>query len=1031
MPRSSRLATAMLQFSLVVSLTLRTPPQAHAQADDRAAIRATVEQFFAADQSKDLAALMSLWSERSPDLASYRESARRVFAAPDAPAVKGFSLGPLALEDGRAKLRLAVETAAAGQQAAPPRKRERVMQLVKEGETWKVWRYLSSEDALAEELVRARDEDERRALLEENKGFVSTTELVRALGRQGRPLLNRGQFEEGLRIYELGYRIAETRGDKPAMAYASGILGIFHYTRTDYEPALEHYQRALTLAEEIPDKVIASHALNNIAVIYGLRGDNGKALEHYQKSLRLAEETGNKSATANAVNNIGTIHAAQGNHAQSLAYFQRSLKLVEELGLKPETGIALENIGSAYQSLGDYAQALAYLERGLKLHEELGDKAGAASALGSIGALYGTRGDYARALSYYERSLKLAEEAGDRERIASTLNKIGNAYVSLRKYEQALDAAQRSAATAVRVGLPGRFWQARTTEGDAHRLAGRPAPARAAYLEAIKTVEELRAQVAGGEQDRQRFFEDKVAPYHGMVELSVAGGDLPQALSYAERAKGRVLLDVLSRGRVDINKAMTADELKRGRALTAEVTSLNARISELKQGQKPDAALLDELEARLAKARLDHESFQTSLYAAHPELKVQRGQTGPLTLDEMAGLLSDGKTALLEYVTLEDRTYLFVVTRAGEAGGRGRPPIDVRLYPIAVKGEELGEMARAFRRRIAERDLTIKKPARQLYDLLVKPAERQLLGARKLCIVPDGPLWELPFQALWQGEQGYLLEQYAVFYAPSLAVLREMVKRGDGLRASPRGGLAGAGAAGRGTVKASMKDSLPSLFAVGNPRLSGEAVARVRSVDGDEPVGPLPDTEKEVNALAELYGRAGSRVLTGETAREETVKSQAGAYTVLHFATHAQLDDRNPMYSRVMLSHGAGGGAREDGLLETWEIMNLDLAAEMVVLSACQTARGRVGAGEGMIGMSWALFVAGSPAAVVSQWKVDSARTAELMVEFHRNLLRGGPRGRPVETKAGALREASLKILRGPYNHPVYWAGFVLIGDEK
>ena len=192
----------------------------------------------------------------------------------------------------------------------------------------------------------------------------------------------------------------------------------------------------------------------------------------------------------------------------------------------------------------------------------------------------------------------------------------------------------------------------------------------------------------------------------------------------------------------------------------------------------------------------------------------------------------------------------------------------------------------------------------------------------------------------------------------------------------------------------------------------------------DDDFVPLPGAEQEVNALGELYGRNRSKVLVGDKAAEEVIKNEAERYRLLHFATHAILDDRNPMYSRIILSRPKD--KRQDGMLEAWELMKLDLTAEMVVLSACQTARGRIGAGEGMIGMSWALFVAGSPSVVVSQWKVDSDRTMELMIEFHQNLVR-----RKSATKAEALRAAALKLQHGKYNHPVYWAGFVLIGNER
>jgi CHAT domain-containing protein/tetratricopeptide (TPR) repeat protein len=826
----------------------------------------------------------------------------------------------------------------------------------------------------------------------------------------------------------LADEIARNFQDKAAMAVASGMLGIFHYTRDDHPLALEYYQTALKLAEEIGDKAIVSHALNNIGSIYYLQGDNMRALEHYQRSLRLAEEVSNKVATGNALNNIGAIHATQGHTAQALEYYHRSLKLVEEIGVKAEIATALSNLGRTYQMEGDYQQALSHLERSLKLAEEVGDKSGMVSALNGIGMLNSSRGDHARALEYYQRSLKLAGEVEHGEGIAVALNRSGDAYLSLGRYEAALEAAQRAASKAREVGLLRQYQEAWTVAGTAHRLLGQTEPARAAFLEAIAAVERLRDQVAGGEQDQQRFFEDKLSPYHGMIELAVARNDPFEALSYAERARGRVLLDVLSRGRVDINKAMTGEEIRRSHALTTEIASLNARIFALKQEQKPDGALIAELDARLAKARLDYESFQSNLYAAHPELKVQRGQPRPLSRDDVAALLSDGQTALLAYACLEDRSYLFVVTRAGGGSGRAHAPIDLRVYPLDVKSKELGEMTRAFRHQVAERDLRIKQASRPLFDLLVKPAERQLRGVKKLCIVPDGPLWELPFQALWSGEQGYLLERYAVFYAPSLTVLREMVRKGDGLRALHRRREAGVE---RAAMQASVRVPSPTLFAIGNPRLRGETLSRVSSFDREEPLYPLPDAEKEVNILAGLYGRARSKVLIGDMAREEEVKAQAGGYMVLHFATHAQLDDRNPMYSRIMLSHATGDAPREDGLLEAWEITKLDLAAEMVVLSACQTGRGGVRAGEGMIGMSWALFVAGSPTAVVSQWKVGSAITADLMVEFHRNLLHDRPRHAAAFTKAEALREAALKILRGSHNHPFYWAGFVLIGNEK
>jgi CHAT domain-containing protein len=194
---------------------------------------------------------------------------------------------------------------------------------------------------------------------------------------------------------------------------------------------------------------------------------------------------------------------------------------------------------------------------------------------------------------------------------------------------------------------------------------------------------------------------------------------------------------------------------------------------------------------------------------------------------------------------------------------------------------------------------------------------------------------------------------------------------------------------------------------------------------GETSFDSLPQAEQEVKTIGEIYGADASTILIGNAAREETFKATASKYPVLHFAAHGVLDDANPLYSRLLLATESDS---EDGFLEAREIMKLDLHADLAVLSACQTARGQVGSGEGLIGMSWALFIAGTSTTVASQWKVDSASTARLMINFHRNLrsekspLRSGA--------AQALRKAAIKLMADPkYSHPFFWSGFVVVGN--
>jgi len=400
------------------------------------------------------------------------------------------------------------------------------------------------------------------------------------------------------------------------------------------------------------------------------------------------------------------------------------------------------------------------------------------------------------------------------------------------------------------------------------------------------------------------------------------------------------------------------------------------------------------LKSAVEKARLEYEDFETRLYVTHPELRLQRGETPIVKAQELASFLPDASSALLEYVVDDDKTYLFVVTRSANDA-------DVRVYTLPLKRDELAKQTEAFRKQLAARDLGFRPAAFKLYESLLKPAEAQLRGRTNLIIVPDNTLWDLPFQTLVNSANRFMIEDAAISYAPSLTVLREMTKRRkvEAAHASP-----------------------PTLLALGNPLVGSETLKRAALTLRDGKLDPLPEAEQEVKALGRLYGASRSKVYIGAEAREDRVKGEASGAKILHFATHGILNNASPMYSHLAL---AEGGAGEDGLLEAWELMQLDLRADLVVLSACETARGRIGAGEGMVGFSWAMFMAGVPSIVVSQWKVESAGTRNLMVNFHRGLISSG-------AKSAALRQAALKVMKNPEtNHPFYWGGFVIVGDGR
>jgi CHAT domain-containing protein/ketosteroid isomerase-like protein len=1006
---------------------------------DETELRAVIEKFFELYANEDLEGLMRMWSEKSPDYAARKKAMAELFAKEDYRA-SNLTITRVKVDGDKASLRASVQITTLNTQTKRERQEKMIrdMRLAREADGWKVWRDALAVNDLAKALVEAADEEARQALLTMESELM-THELVAAVRASGSEYYNQARYEQAMPRFRIAQALAEKindrkgiaaslhsigaihyrqgnyaqaldfnhralklreeDGDKAGAASSLNFIGSIHYRLGNYTQALDFYNRSLKLREEVGDKLGVALSLDNIGFIYGWQGKYAQALELHHRSLKVIEEVGGKEDVALCLTNIGNIYYRQGSYAQALDFYRRSLKLLEEVGYKAGIAGTLNNIGAIHRYQDDFTQALDYYHRSLKLNEELGNKAGMTLALNNIGNIHQNQDAYTRAMDFYHRGMKLLEEVGNKAGIADTLINIGNLHYRQGKYAQALEQAQKAAAIARSIGDAETVFTACLNEGRAHQALKNLTEARRSFTEAIAVAETLRRASAGGEVGQQLLFERKTTPYLAMSDLLVSQNETAEALSFVERAKARTMLDTLQSGRVNIAKAMTAQEREQEDNLRAQLVSLNAQVFREQQRDKRDQGRLKELESRRAQTQLAFDDFQTRLYASHPELKVQRGEVKPLSLPEAGALLPDDKTALLEYAVAGDKTLLFILTKAAYAASITP---DLKVYSIPIKAKDLAGRTEKFRRMLAGKDIGFKKEAKAFYELLLKPAQSTLRGKSSLIIAPDGPLWELPFQALVSDAGRYLIEEAAISYAPSLTYLREMSRKRVVEQTGAR----------------------RTLLAIGNPALARQVGARAQfATRGDEKLEPLPLAEKEALALAVLYGAEQTKVYTEAEAMESRFKEEAGGYRILHLATHGILNNSSPMYSQVLLSQ-ADTSEKEDGLLEAWEIMNLDLKTDLVVLSACETARGRVGAGEGVIGLTWAFFVAGAPAIVVSQWKVIDTSTQHLMVEFHRQL-----KTKPSQGKAKSLRQAMLKVMKRPKTvHPYHWAPFVLVG---
>ncbi len=850
------------------------------------------------------------------------------------------------------------------------------------------------------------------------------------------------EMETGLNYAAQSLSAAESSNDKVRVARALNELGLIHRVQGNYLASSENLENALAIMRDLGDQDGIPVALNNLALSYYSLGNYAKSIKLYEEAIKLNEDPVDKHRVALNLMNLANVYADVDDSAKAISLYHRSLELELESG--GDGGRQMVNIGFIYEELGNYDQAKTYLDKAqallekpnnqalrpdlnvrkrlglifgglgrierlqenyqaatdfqqkaLKLYKEIGFKLEIANTLQRLGAICSDQGDFDKAASYFEEALKYYGSEGEARGNFEVLLETSKMQIRQRDYPSALKTIERARSFLDKSGSTSGESELYSTLARVNQGLGRYDQAKANLQNAIRLIETQRTMIAGGSDEQEIAFEQMISPYRQLAEILVSQDDVAAAFSVVERTKARTLLDVIQFGKIDINKAMTQLEREREQRYRDELTSLNAQVANLVRNEKTDPAKGTEPEKKLAEKRLEFEDFHVRLYSAHPELLAHRGEMKPITVEESHSLLTDDKSAILEFAVAENRTFLFVVTKIAAK------KLSLKVFTLDVKDKELGKRVETYRAKVASGDLDFQKGSRDLYDLLLKPAEAQLAGKTNITIVPDGVLWDLPFQALQNGQGKYLVEQAAVSYAPSLTALREMSKK----------------------AQKSDKSGNLELLAFGNPVVGKETAARVGQVFMDEKLEPLPEAERLVMTLGKMYGPTRSKIYTGADARKQAAVTESPKYRILQFATHGILNNVAPMYSHLVLSRD-GENPNDDGLLEAWEMKDLDLKADMVVLSACDTARGKIAGGEGMIGMTWAMFIAGTPTTVASQWKVESSSTTELMLEFHRQLLTGKT------TKAEALRRASLKLMKsGKYTHPSYWAGWVLVGD--
>ena len=675
-----------------------------------------------------------------------------------------------------------------------------------------------------------------------------------ALSYLGRLRTQQGKLQEALDYHTRSLALYEAVGDQLGIAIATNNIGVQHRFRGDYAGALPYLQRSLQALNTLGDRRRSATVLVSIAAIHRTLGDYDQSRALLQQALDIRQQLDDREGMASTIEAMAFDDEARGNYAAALDGLTKSLDIRRSLALAYSTAESLNNLGVLYRLQGSYAQAVKHLQdaltaaahldnaglqaevltnlgevyylqdrtalarqtlqAGLQAAEKGGAPVETASARLELGRLLARTGQLPAASAAFSQSLEFYRTTGDRSGEADAL--IALAAIDRRqgRPDRGLEQATTARSLAEAMDLPELQWRALTEIGRLNRALHRPGPAAKAFEDAIAIVDTLRDRVGGGEETRSAFLESRLAPYQERIAVALSESHTADAFVFAERSKARALVDAIRSDRFPVSRAMTAEERAREVQLRSALISVNSQVLVAAQASTRDEALLVALQERREAARREYEDFRTTLYAAHPELRVERADHPVVSAADARRLVATGSAAIVEFVATP-RMWAFVISADA-----------TRAFPLATSARQLAADVNAFRQQLANRDLRADASAQRLYATVLGPLGDALRGKSDLTIVPDGVLWDLPFQALQPRPGRYLIEDAAIDYAPSVTVLRETRR----VRHEHAAG--------------------PALLAFGNPAFGSAAVARGKMTLMDDRLEPLPEAENQVGRSA-------------------------------------------------------------------------------------------------------------------------------------------------------------------------------------
>ena len=768
-------------------------------------------------------------------------------------------------------------------------------------------------------------------------------------------------------------------------------------------------EQAITIAFSLNHKLEQARCLNNLGLFYWKIDNYSKALNYYQKSYEIAKNINSIEVEAECLSNISIIYFDLGNYDRSLEHLAKALTIEKQLKNDAYISKDLNNIGEVYRRKGlssenekEFLLALNYFEDSLELARKINDKGMEIIALNNVGAVYSHLKKNSKALEYFKIGLRKSEKINSIEAMGMLLNNIGIVHSQLGNYEESTKYFQKAIDLALGTKWGLILWEAYLETANAYKNHNNFNAAMDNYKKSIAVIEKIRSGINLEELKATYFGTDRrIEAYQGIIDLLIKLYQKDpeksygtEAFNYLERAKARSFLDSIEVSKINISEGINQQFLNQETELMNEISKLYIKLltPQLSLEQR------NNINKELENYEEQLESLKREIRTASPAYANLR-YPKTITLSETQNGLLDKETAVFAYIVAKENSYAFVITRN-----------QLKIFPLPER-KEIQRLVREYLTAITDVQNKDFHLGYRLFNDLVRPGldENKI---KKIIFVPDDVLYFLPFETLLtkKNSREWLIKNYNIAYVPSLSSLRELIDRKNTSGLRPQKDILAIG------------DPSFGAHEIEIPTGGNNDIYQNYSSNADYKFSRLKYSGVEIEKIASLFKSNKRDILERKQASEENVKRQnLSDYKIIHFATHALIDDKKPARSAIVLS--LDPNPKEDGFLQMREVFNLKLNADLVTLSACQTGLGQLIRGEGIEGLNRAFFYAGASSVMLSLWAINDQASYQLLERFYFHL-------RSSESISTALRKAKLEMIgSGVLGHPYYWGSFIVTGE--